>query len=77
MAFRTLPRRFFKFPGEKAREIVLELFESRFGEIPDALLERVKALPDESALKDLLRRAALIQQADQIWNNSANKATDV
>jgi|GEM_PF-6458703 hypothetical protein len=57
--------------------MTLEVLETRFGKIPLSIRERVKALPDEPALKDLLRRAALIQQADQVWNNSANKATDV
>jgi len=46
--------------------MTLEVLETRFGKIPLSIRERVNALPDESALKDLLRRAALIQQVDQV-----------
>jgi len=48
-----------------SRESIFDVLETRFGEIPFALRERVNALDDEQALKELRRRAILIPALDQ------------
>jgi flagellar biosynthesis/type III secretory pathway protein FliH len=45
---------------QKAREAILDVLDTRFGEVPDAVRERVNALCSEPTLKELHRRAILI-----------------
>jgi hypothetical protein len=40
--------------------VILDVLDTRFGEVPDAVRERVNALCSEPTLKDLLRRAARV-----------------
>ena len=44
---------------QKAREAILDVLDTRFGEIPDSVRERVNALACERTLKELHRRAIL------------------
>ena len=41
-------------------EAILDVLDTRFGEVPDAVREQVNALCSEPTLKDLLRRAARV-----------------
>jgi hypothetical protein len=45
---------------QTGREVILDVLDTRFGEVPDAVRERVNALCSEPTLKDLLRRAARV-----------------
>ena len=45
---------------QNAREAILDVLDTRFGEVPDAVRERVNALCSEPTLKELHRRAILI-----------------
>ncbi len=42
---------------QNAREAILDVLETRFGQVPDSLRERVNAIGSEPTLKNLLRRA--------------------
>ena len=42
---------------QTGREVILDVLDTRFGEVPDAVRERVNSLCSEPTLKDLLRRA--------------------
>ena len=42
---------------QTAREAILDVLDTRFGQVPDSLRERVNALCSEPTLKNLLRRA--------------------
>jgi hypothetical protein len=43
----------------------LDLLETRFGEVPVAIRDRVRALHDEARLKEMLRRAAVIPSLEE------------
>ena len=43
---------------QTAREAILDVLDTRFGQVPDSVRERVNALGSEPTLKTLLRRAA-------------------
>jgi hypothetical protein len=45
---------------QTGREVILDVLDTRFGEVPDAVRERVNALCSEPTLKELHRRAILI-----------------
>jgi hypothetical protein len=45
---------------QTGREAILDVLDTRFGEVPDSVRERVNALCSEPTLKDLLRRAARV-----------------
>ena len=45
---------------QTAREAILDVLDSRFGEVSDAVRERINTLDDDRTLRDLLRRAALV-----------------
>ena len=42
---------------QTAREAILDVLDTRFGQVPDSLRERVNAIGSEPTLKNLLRRA--------------------
>ena len=44
---------------------ILDLLETRFGEVPVAIRDRVRALYDEARLKEMLRRAAVIPSLEE------------
>ena len=45
---------------QTAREAILDVLDSRFGEVPDSVRERINTLDDDRTLRDLLRRAARV-----------------
>jgi hypothetical protein len=45
---------------QTGREAILDVLDTRFGQVPDSVRERVNALCSEPTLKDLLRRAARV-----------------
>jgi hypothetical protein len=45
---------------QNAREAILDVLDTRFGHVPDAVREQVNALCSEPTLKELHRRAILI-----------------
>ncbi|MCX6864206.1 MAG: hypothetical protein NT050_15070, partial [Verrucomicrobia bacterium] len=45
---------------QTAREAILDVLDTRFGEVPDSVRERINSLDDDRTLKDLLRRAARV-----------------
>ena len=45
---------------QNGREVILDVLDTRFGEVPDSVREQVNALCSEPTLKDLLRRAARV-----------------
>ncbi len=44
---------------QNAREAILDVLDTRFGQVPDSVRERINSLDNERTLKDLLRRAIL------------------
>ena len=50
---------------QNGREAILDVLDTRFGEVPDAVREQVNALCSELTLKDLLRRAARVPSLDE------------
>jgi hypothetical protein len=42
---------------QTAREAIIDVLDTRFGQVPDSVRERVNALCSEPTLKNLLRRA--------------------
>jgi hypothetical protein len=44
---------------QNAREAILDVLDTRFGEVPESVRERVNALDSERTLKELHRRAVL------------------
>ncbi len=44
---------------QNAREAILEVLDTRFGQVPESVRERVNALDNERTLKELHRRAVL------------------
>lgn len=51
-----------------AREAVIEALELRFGNLPDAIKNKLNAINDPIKLKDLLRKAITIQRFDDFRN---------
>ena len=45
---------------EGRKEAILDILETRFGDVPATVRERINALCDEPKLKELLRRASVI-----------------
>jgi hypothetical protein len=43
---------------QNAREAILDVLDTRFGQVPDSVRERVNAIGSEPTLKNLLRQAA-------------------
>jgi hypothetical protein len=43
---------------QNAREAILDVLDTRFGQVPESVRERINALDNERTLKGLLRRAA-------------------
>ena len=50
---------------QNAREAILDVLDTRFGEVPDSVREQVNALCSEPTLKELLRRAARASSLDE------------
>ena len=50
---------------EGCQGCILDLLETRFGEVPVAIRDRVQALYDEAGLKEMLRRAAVIPSLEE------------
>jgi hypothetical protein len=44
---------------QNAREAILDVLDTRFGQVPDSIRDRINSLGSEPTLKTLLRRAAL------------------
>jgi hypothetical protein len=42
---------------QTAREAILDVLDTRFGQVPESVRERINALGSEPTLKSLLRRA--------------------
>jgi flagellar biosynthesis/type III secretory pathway protein FliH len=42
---------------QNAREAILDVLDTRFGQVPDSVRERVNTIGSEPTLKNLLRRA--------------------
>jgi predicted transposase YdaD len=42
---------------QTAREAIIDVLDTRFGQVPDSVRERVNSLCSEPTLKNLLRRA--------------------
>jgi hypothetical protein len=42
---------------QTAREAIIDVLDTRFGEVPDSVRERVNTIGSEPTLKNLLRRA--------------------
>jgi hypothetical protein len=45
---------------QTGREAIIDVLDTRFGHVPDAVRERIYTLDDDRTLKDLLRRAARV-----------------
>jgi thymidylate kinase len=50
---------------QTAREAILDVLDTRFGEVPDSVRERVNAICGERNLKDLHRRAILTPSLEE------------
>ena len=50
---------------EGRRRCILELLETRFGEVPVAIRDRVRAIQDEAQLQEMLRRPVRIPGLDE------------
>ena len=50
---------------QNAREAIIDVLDTRFGEVPDSVREQVNALCSEPTLKELLRRAARASSLDE------------
>jgi predicted transposase YdaD len=50
---------------QNAREAVLEVLDTRFGQVPDSVREQVNTLCSEPTLKELLRRSARVSSLDE------------
>jgi hypothetical protein len=50
---------------QTAREAILDVLDTRFGQVPDSLRERVNAIGGERNLKDLHRRAILTPSLEE------------
>jgi hypothetical protein len=50
---------------EGRKEAILDILETRFGDVPTTVRERINALCDESKLKEFLRRASVIPSLEE------------
>jgi hypothetical protein len=50
---------------QTAREAILDVLDTRFGEVPGSVRERINALGSERNLKDLHRRAILTPSLEE------------
>ena len=50
---------------QTAREAIIDVLDTRFGQVPDSVREQVNALCSEPTLKELLRRAARASSLDE------------
>jgi len=50
---------------EGRKEAILDILETRFGDVPTTVRERINALCDESKLKEFLRRASVISSLEE------------
>ncbi len=50
---------------QNAREAILDVLDTRFGEVPDSVRERINSLCGERNLKDLHRRAILTPSLEE------------
>ena len=50
---------------EGRQEAILDILETRFGDVPATVRERINALCDEPKLKELLRRASVIPSLEE------------
>ncbi|MEN9777000.1 MAG: hypothetical protein RJB04_755, partial [Verrucomicrobiota bacterium] len=50
---------------QNAREAILDVLDTRFGQVPDSVRERVNTIDNEQILKQLHRRAILISSLDE------------
>ena len=50
---------------EGRKEAILDILETRFGDVPTTVRERINALCDEPKLKELLRRASVIPSLEE------------
>lgn len=50
---------------EGRKEAILDILETRFGDVPATVRERINALCDEPKLKELLRRASVIPSLEE------------
>jgi hypothetical protein len=50
---------------EGLKEAILDILETRFGDVPTTVRERINALCDESKLKEFLRRASVIPSLEE------------
>jgi len=52
----------------KAREVIVVVLEARFGHIPSSVRKRLAGISDQAALKDLLRKAAIVASVTE-WES--------
>ena len=50
---------------QNAREAILDVIDTRFGQVPDSVRERINAIGSERKLKDLHRRAILTPSLEE------------
>jgi hypothetical protein len=50
---------------ETSREFVLEILETRFGEVPSSIVELINGIDDPSVLKTIFRRAIAIESVEE------------
>ena len=50
---------------QTAREAILDVLDTRFGQVPDSVRERVNTIGSERNLKDLHRRAILTPSLEE------------
>jgi hypothetical protein len=60
---------------ENARESVIEVLETRFGEVPSAIVEAINAIEEPSVLKTLHKRAIAIPSTDEFQELLDNPAS--
>jgi hypothetical protein len=50
---------------QKGREVIVEVLDVRFGEVPSEVVEKINAIADPSLLKTLHREAIAIESLEQ------------
>jgi hypothetical protein len=50
---------------QNAREAILDVLDTRFGQVPESVRERVNAIGSERSLKDFHRRAILTPSLEE------------
>ncbi|BAY12668.1 hypothetical protein NIES2098_58570 [Calothrix sp. NIES-2098] len=60
---------------ETARESVIDVLETRFGEVPSAIVEAINAIEEPSVLKMLLKRAIAIPSISEFQQLLDNLTT--